>query len=314
MKVKDILIEKYNLKTVKKTRVYAGQISGYYTVIFYNKTSKYEQNWIINIAANKKLLMENSQNLIYNISKINKVQEVKVIDSYLSVKLKLGITINSNAELMDDIINIIINYFKANTFIPGDFRTGDIDQTIQLYNVNGVYLFLSEKNLKEVQNLIDEEMMKKSSIRQNYFLGILGAILGAFIGAVIWTAISLIGYYVFYIGLLTIVLATLGYRILGKKIGVFGSIFSLIVSIFFIYLSIYANYLYNIYMNLKDITTFIKIHENFRSILDAYPLIKDSYNKDLSMVIIPVTILGIIYIIYMLKKEKKDPSILKIDL
>ena len=312
MKIRELLTDKYKLKEIEKNRAFAGLISNYHTVVYYNEAEG-AKNWFVNVSANQDQLMNETQSLIENLKNINKVDEVRLVDSYLNIKLPMGFRTNSSADLMDDVLTVVIGYFKANMFKGGDFKNGDPVGPIDLYKVNGALQYLSPMSLTEVEEDVKGQKLKTTSVKQKFIKGMLGALAGAFLGSVIWVILSILDYSGFYVGILTIIFAVLGYKILGKKIGAFGAIFSLIISLVLLFGAIIATYVYNIYMNLKASMTLGDVIRDFMPILAQNPNVEQALKHDLFISLMPVLVVGITYVVSTIKTANSNKSIIKVE-
>ena len=67
--------------------------------------------------------------------------------------------------------------------------------------------------------------------RNHVILGLIGAIIGAIIGAALWIAIGLFGFIAGIAGMVIIILATKGYKLLAGTLEKKGIVFSVIISV-----------------------------------------------------------------------------------
>ncbi len=83
--------------------------------------------------------------------------------------------------------------------------------------------------------------------RNHVILGLLGAIIGAVIGAALWVAIGLFGFIAGIAGMVIIILATKGYKLLAGTLDKKGIVFSIIISVVAIVAANVVTYLIAMY-------------------------------------------------------------------
>ncbi len=251
MKIENVLLDRYGLELKERRSstniydVYAGYISTYPIIVNY---LGYNIGCYVKISANKEMLEEHAESLIEEVSMLPHVSEIEIVDSHLS--LKVGKVRFSNKKLalaLENTIERIVSYFKNNSLLPGDFLKGDYDDSLALYRTGQSYLYLTE----ESKEIIEEKLEVKDDIKEDKKasvpLGIIGALLGSFIGSLIFTAISFYTSYYLHFSVIIILFAYMGYKLLGKKIGLIGNMINLILSIVFVYPALFIKFAWENY-------------------------------------------------------------------
>lgn len=96
--------------------------------------------------------------------------------------------------------------------------------------------------------------------RGNRGLGVLGAFIGATLGGILWAIIGILGYVSGWIGILMIVFAYTGYKILAKREDNFGLIVSMVFGVVMIYAGTYLSWGWSYYQALNaDVTGYTSL-------------------------------------------------------
>ncbi len=167
---------------------------------------------------------------------------------------------------VNDAVNFImycVNQFECTPCCSVCGRYGDVD----VYSIENNVSALCTGCYGTLQNDVVENILSDSSIRMNYPMGVLGAILGGICGALIWILFSVMGRIGWMAGLVAGFGGVMGFKWLGKKISTAGIVLSIIISFIFLFMGMYIAAGIDMYNAL----TAEGISVTFRDALDIIP-------------------------------------------
>lgn len=210
-----------------------------------------------------------------------KMQKKEKSSSYILIEIKDSLT---KGQFMDNVRGLteelrkFMEKYKAKPCCESCGENKDIKF---YYAGMNPCLYCSECG-KLKQQEMEEMREEKKKERSRIPLGILGAFIGSLPGAALWAGIIVYGLYNGLAGTAAVVIvagAVLGYRLLGKKLGMAAFITASIVSAFAMFLAnhliftwlIYTSYAYafqqTYFMLLKTVISWVNLNDFFDSVI-----------------------------------------------
>jgi len=127
-----------------------------------------------------------------------------------------GISIQINTldfQIAQRIVADITKELLAAGYQQSCFYTG-LDMDVSLYRVGKEMVVANETAVREHVNKTNKDNAREI----NPVLGLLGGVIGILIGVTIWLIISMLGYFIWWVGFLIIILGIQGFKLLGKGV------------------------------------------------------------------------------------------------
>ncbi|MBR1416236.1 MAG: hypothetical protein IJ572_00260 [Bacilli bacterium] len=225
-----------------------------------------------------------------NIDKLNKL--LSKIDEYAVAKYNNNnLTITEACDSSKDIPNLANNILDEVTTYLGKNKyknlckmCGEESETF-LVDIDGNVMYACDKCIRKTSEKYEKELEEKNSIKEDIFLGIIGAIVGCIPGLIIWFILSYLRIDPTVIGLIIMLGSAYFYRWFANSMKLPGLIISLLIGFVAI---IFANEITNAYALYTDYVNQYNIN-----IFDAYKampyylgnneLFRSSYNQSLTL-------------------------------
>ena len=146
-----------------------------------------------------------------------------------------------------------------------------------VYRLQGNYVILSEETAENLRYQLSREQAVRAQKKENYLLGIVGALLGSLVGAAVVFLIARLGYISVLGGAVLGGAIVYGYKKLAGKYSVTGFLISLVFSTVMSFLAFYTDAAVGLYMEAKDYFTFWDIFANVRPIYEAMGALRHYY-------------------------------------
>ena len=214
----------------KAERVASGNKDGYSFVV--GRSGMYADAMYLkfSVAKDKIRLTDDVINEIRSLS--SDIMNINVPNFEATVYIKPKNDLDSQVTSIEDILNKIVEYFKNHNIENVDEITGSAGSTFAC-NVYGRIQLISENTF----NTKKSEATNNTEEKNNFILGIVGAIAGSILGSILIVAIGQLGFVATISGL-AMGLATLaGYKKLGGKIDKKGIIISIVIMLIMTYLA-----------------------------------------------------------------------------
>lgn len=254
MNQKDFLMKELNLtkQNTKTHEVYTGKVDGYFTVVEMHYNNQVRNYYTIKIGAQLAEADDGDITLIKDTVKEQySPRKVDILPSIFYVEGNIPLRSRKVQQIITGIITIILESLSTLKIGTGDFKTGDLDSTVSLYNVDNRYLFLSDKNYEQVKQDLHLDTLNDSKNLKTIQSGIFGALLGALAGALLWGLLLYFGYYSWFAAMIGVYLAFYLYRKNNGLMSLTGiiSVLGLIVST--LVASNFITYSFVLYQELK---------------------------------------------------------------
>jgi len=138
--------------------------------------------------------------------------------------------------------------------------TGQSSDAYKTFNI-GIYCLLGMvifvivgvgASYRSLQTMEEGSMESCLEVRKTYKgRGVIGALLGALLGGVLWTVVGALGYISGWIGVLTVLFATIGYKLFAKEESGFGTVISVIFSLIMVFPATYLASVWSFYQELN---------------------------------------------------------------
>ena len=211
--------------------------------------------------------------------------------------------INAIKNLLQDITTTLATYAFFNCDEQGN--TG----IIEVYNLKGEYVFLTNALAEEIQYSLEEEKIAFSLKKENYLLGIIGACIGGILASVLIFFIARIGY-VTSLGYAFMGIGVVyGYKYKGIKISKISACICILISVIFSYFVFRLDMAVSINetLNLDLVSSFLYCKE-IAQLADGM----HTYYENLALIAVGNIFTTIVATFSMLSSQKKQFQIKKL--
>ncbi len=223
-----VLAEEYNLEILDDKLSYIetleaakGKVEGYYVSILLDLRS-----YIVKINIDSEVDRNKVTDFMERLSgEIKDIRAAECRKNYIYMLLKDS----GSRELTENIqksIDRTIEFLKKENVKSSCAFCGDGESEIKATSVikNEAEIdFICEKCHEDRVREMSENKERMKKIKENYFLGFIGALLGASIGGILWIVIGMLGF-VASISVIAIIIGSLaGYTMLAKKMSLLGT-------------------------------------------------------------------------------------------
>ena len=165
----------------------------------------------------------------------------KISAKKYSVCLMIPVTANAakSVQLLKNIIDGMLAKFSTYGYYNCDAR--GVQGPTDVYQVEDGFAFLNAESAVMMQQSLDKHREDAYVVRENYALGLLGAIGGGVLGALLIFIIARIGFVTTYAGIAMGAAVIYGYKWKGRKLSIISSLLCVAVSAAWIYLAFRVN-------------------------------------------------------------------------
>lgn len=210
---RDLHLEKQDSKIPLS---FTGILDGYYTVVDVNEVGYGAAEYQVRIGT----AGENNENAqaLETIKQMLQgkynVKKIEFHSSHFSIEGRIPMRKKNYEEYVTQVIKETISTLIELDIPTGDFLNGHMDESVSLYHIDSVYMFLSDRSYQQIVDDVTSQNRPEKSIKA----GLGGAFLGAMIGAVLWAIFLFLGIYSWFAALVGVYLAFKFYK---KKNGLF---------------------------------------------------------------------------------------------
>ena len=192
---------------------------------------------------------------------------------FLQIELKGGL--QAVIDRAKEALGMVVGELSARGAVNCDEK--GIVGLSSVYRLQGNYVILSEETAENLRYQLSREQAVRAQKKENYLLGIVGALLGSLVGAAVVFLIARLGYISVLGGAVLGGAIVYGYKKLAGKYSVTGFLISLVFSTVMSFLAFYTDAAVGLYMEAKDYFTFWDIFANVRPIYEAMGALRHYY-------------------------------------
>lgn len=161
----------------------------------------------------------------------------KISAKKYSVCLVISVTANAakSVQLLKNIIDGMLAQFSAYGYYNCDAR--GVQGSTDVYRVEDGFAFLNAESAAMMQQSLDKHREDDYVVRENYALGLLGAIGGGVLGALLIFIIARIGFVTTYAGIAMGAAVIYGYKWKGEKLSIISFLLCVAISAAWIYVA-----------------------------------------------------------------------------
>lgn len=251
----DFLVQNFNLEKQKSKFpvTFSGKIEGYYSVVEINEGGYGAGEYVIKLG-----LSNQTKDFSELITKLNerltgkhRPLVIEMRSNHLVLSGTLPMRKKNVEEHLTFIIQQSVSQLNELGIETGDFLYGDTDDSLSLYRVENVYMFLSDRSYQTFKDDLESQQFGEAN-KKSIQAGLGGAFFGALIGAVIWGILLYIGFLGWIAGIISVFLAFHFYR---KNNGLFnlsGVLTVVGIVILTLLLANYIVYALIVYLSLQE--------------------------------------------------------------
>lgn len=235
----------------------------------------------------------------------------KVTCSSAGYRINLRYTVSGrhdkNVDKAVEAVRAVVDYVITNQGVNCDEK--GMQGKVEIWSLQGKRVFLCPESAEGLNFNMAKASAAHASIKENYVLGIIGALIGSLVGVAVVLLVARLGYISAISSALMGVAVVFGYKTLGKKFSIFGAIICTVISIVMTYVAFRVDCawdLYNMFQEAKGFyeRTFmdcVKETKEWFEILDSM----DAYTKNLIMMML-AGIIGAVAAAWGEYKEQKE--------
>ncbi len=271
-----VLCQSLSVKENKKFNIIIGKKDNYTYVIGDSKANNNTFYIKFSVSKDNNKLTDDVIKGLNDIS--NQIVNISSFSYDLSIYVKKIDSIESQSQLIEQILNKTIEFFKDNSIQNVDELTGEKSDT-DVYSLYGSIKLISDSTFNRK---ISEQPNNKTEESENVLFGIMGALVGSVLGAVSIVAIGQLGFVASISGVIMGFATLAGYKKLGKKMDIKGIIISVIIMVIMTYLASRLNTAIAIVKELPS-ANLLEIFKNLPNLV-KYKLVKpNAYYGNIAM-------------------------------
>ena len=219
-----------------EARVMYGEREGFLLVIEGTETKN-----VFNISFSAKQgsegdLIEDGEILWNELKEQSKAINAISFDGYLtSIVVKGGMTKGKAVETLWTAIQDIVDFLLNHQFVQVNAETGE-EGPIGLYQIGDAIFFIDDATFQDYHAEVQDTVQAYEERKENFLLGIVGAVIGVIIGGAVALLVARLGYVSVLAGIALGFCTIKGYEILGKKLTKKGVVVSAILMVLTVFL------------------------------------------------------------------------------
>lgn len=219
-----------------EARVMYGEREGFLLVIEGTETKN-----VFNISFSAKQgsegdLIEDGEILWNELKEQSKAINAISFDGYLtSIVVKGGMTKGKAVETLWTAIQDIVDFLLNHQFVQVNAETGE-EGPIGLYQIGDAIFFIDDATFQDYRAEVQDTVQAYEERKENFLLGIVGAVIGVIIGGAVALLVARLGYVSVLAGIALGFCTIKGYEILGKKLTKKGVVVSAILMVLTVFL------------------------------------------------------------------------------
>lgn len=239
----------------------------------------------------------------------------KVVCSAAGYRINLKCTVTGkhekNVDRVVEAVRALINYVLTNEGVNCDEK--GFQGNVEIWSIQGNHLFLCPESAAGINYNMNQASTAYKGIKENYILGIIGALLGSVVGAAVILLVARMGYISAISSAIMGFAVVFGYKKLGKKFSVFGGILCIVISIAMTYLAFRIDSTWDLFNAFQDAgwddMTFMECFKNAKEWYEELDAMSD-YTRNMILMVLS-GVVGAIAAVWVELKERKTEFSMK---
>lgn len=239
----------------------------------------------------------------------------KVVCSSAGYRINLKCTIagkhQKNVDRIVEAVRALVNFVIANEGVNCDEK--GMQGNVEVWAIHGNHLFLCPESAEGITYNMNQASAAYKGIRENYVLGIIGALLGSVVGAAAILLVARMGYVSAISSAVMGFAVVFGYKKLGKKCSLFGGILCIVISVVMTYLAFRIDSTWDLFNAFRDAgwdeMTFKECFKDTKEWYEELDAMSDYYRNMILMVLSGV--IGAVVAVWVELKERKTEFSMK---
>lgn len=195
---------------------------------------------------------------------------------------------DKNVDKAVDAVRALVDFVITNQGINCDEK--GMQGNVEIWSLQGKKVFLCPESAEGLNYNLAKASAAYASIKENYVLGIIGALIGSLVGMAVVLLVARLGYISALASALMGFAVVFGYKKLGKKMSIFGGIICAVIAIGMTYVAFRVDCAWNLYNVFQEAKGFyertfmecVKETKEWYELLDAM----DDYRHNLIMMML----------------------------
>lgn len=241
----------------------------------------------------------------------------KVVCSSAGYRINLKCTIagnhQKNVDRIVEAVRALVNYVITNEGVNCDEK--GFQGNVEIWFIQGNHLFLCPESAEGINYNMNQASAAYNNIKENYVLGIVGALLGSVVGAAVILLVARMGYISAISSAVMGFAVVFGYKKLGKKFSVVAGILCIIISIAMTYLAFRIDSAWDLFNAFRDAgwddMTFMECFKDAKEWYEELDAISD-YTRNMVLMVLSGVVGAVAAVWVELKERKTEYSMHKL--
>lgn len=239
----------------------------------------------------------------------------KVVCSSAGYRINLKCTIagnhQKNVDRIVEAVRALVNYVIANEGVNCDEK--GFQGNVEIWCIQGNHLFLCPESAEGINYNMNQASTAYKGIKENYVLGIIGALLGSVVGAAVILLVARMGYVSAISSAVMGFAVVFGYKKLGKKFSVVAGILCIVISIVMTYLAFRVDSTWDLFNAFRDAgwddMTFMECFKDAKEWYEELDAMSD-YTRNMVLMVLS-GVVGAVAAVWVELKERKTEFSMK---
>lgn len=239
----------------------------------------------------------------------------KVVCSSAGYRINLKCTIagnhQKNVDRIVEAVRALVNYVIANEGVNCDEK--GFQGNVEIWCIQGNHLFLCPESAEGINYNMNQASTAYKGIKENYVLGIIGALLGSVVGAAVILLVARMGYVSAISSAVMGFAVVFGYKKLGKKFSVVAGILCIVISIAMTYLAFRVDSTWDLFNAFRDAgwddMTFMECFKDAKEWYEELDAMSD-YTRNMVLMVLS-GVVGAVAAVWVELKERKTEFSMK---
>lgn len=241
----------------------------------------------------------------------------KVVCSSAGYRINLKCTIagnhQKNVDRIVEAVRALVNYVITNEGVNCDEK--GFQGNVEIWFIQGNHLFLCPESAEGINYNMNQASAAYNNIKENYVMGIVGALLGSVVGAAVILLVARMGYISAISSAIMGFAVVFGYKKLGKKFSVVAGILCIIISIAMTYLAFRIDSAWDLFNAFRDAgwddMTFMECFKDAKEWYEELDAISD-YTRNMVLMVLSGVVGAVAAVWVELKERKTEYSMHKL--
>ncbi len=179
---------------------------------------------------------------------------------------------DKNVDKAVDAVRALVDFVITNEGMNCDEK--GMQGTVEIWSLQGKRVFLCPESAEGLTYNMAKASAAYANIKENYVLGIVGALLGSLVGTAVVLLVARLGYISALASALMGFAVVFGYKKLGKKMSIFGGVLCAIIAIGMTYVAFRVDCAWDLYNAFQETKGFYE-----RTFMDCVKETKEWYER-----------------------------------